>query len=232
VQVIAYNIYGNSVVSSVGNGAIILTYPDAPLSLAEAFAQRTATALGLTWSQGAANGGTPVIDFTISYAANLGSLQVLAANVLTPSYLATGLASGATYDFWVQSRNSYGLSAYSAALQLVSGFKPSVPAAPTTSVITNNVILTWVAPNNNGAPITSYRISIKQADGTYSEDLTNCDGLDSDFVTSRTCTIPLLTLQASPYNLLLGDSVAAIVTATNSYGESAASSSGSGAVIL
>jgi len=41
-----------------------------------------------------------------------------------------------------------------------------------------------------------------------------------------------LTLQASPYNLVQGDSVVAIVTVTNSYGESLASSPGSGAVIV
>lgn len=39
--------------------------------------------------------------------------------------------------------------------------------------------------------------------------MTNCDGMDSEFVTALNCTIPLLTLQASPYNLLLGDSVIA-----------------------
>ena len=56
--------------------------------------------------------------------------------------------------------------------------------------------------------------------------------MDSDFLTSRRCVIPLLTLQANPYDLVQGDEVEAIVTATNSYGESAASELGSGAVIL
>jgi hypothetical protein len=41
-----------------------------------------------------------------------------------------------------------------------------------------------------------------------------------------------LTLQATPYNLVQGDEVEAIVTASNSYGESAASEIGSGAVII
>ena len=41
-----------------------------------------------------------------------------------------------------------------------------------------------------------------------------------------------MTLQANPYDLVQGDEVEAIVTATNSYGESAASELGSGAVIL
>jgi hypothetical protein len=44
--------------------------------------------------------------------------------------------------------------------------------------------------------------------------------------------IPLLTLQADPYNLVQGDSVEAIVTATNLYLEGPASLPGSGAIIV
>lgn len=51
-------------------------------------------------------------------------------------------------------------------------------------------------------------------------------------MTTAQCTIPLLTLQASPFDLLLGDSVYAIITATNVYGESDPSSPGNGASIL
>lgn len=62
-QLYAYNIYGNSLMSSVGNGAIILTIPDSPLSAAELYSSRTATSIGLQWSIGVANGGAPVIDY-------------------------------------------------------------------------------------------------------------------------------------------------------------------------
>jgi len=34
-KIIAYNYYGYSVESPKGNGAIILTYPDSPINLAE-----------------------------------------------------------------------------------------------------------------------------------------------------------------------------------------------------
>ena len=66
VKVIAYNNYGDSLESSVGNGAIILTNPDAPVNVIEVYSERTATTLGLTWSNGAANGGAAVLDFTVS----------------------------------------------------------------------------------------------------------------------------------------------------------------------
>jgi hypothetical protein len=47
VKVIATNSKGPSVDSDSGNGALILTKPDAPISLAEVTAQRDATSLGL-----------------------------------------------------------------------------------------------------------------------------------------------------------------------------------------
>ena len=67
VKVIAYNNYGDSLESSVGNGAIIiLTNPDAPVNVIEVYSERTATTLGLMWSNGAANGGAAVLDYTVS----------------------------------------------------------------------------------------------------------------------------------------------------------------------
>lgn len=99
-------------------------------------------------------------------------------------------------------------------------------------MIGNNVIIEWKAPNANGSPITSYRITIKQRDGTFTEDLTHCDGQNSFIVTFKSCTIPLLILQTSPYNLQLGDSIIAKATCSNVYGESAFSDAGNGAIIL
>ena len=51
-----------------GNGATIFTNPDAPLNLANDAAVTTAAQIGLMWNPGAADGGTPVIDYKISFA--------------------------------------------------------------------------------------------------------------------------------------------------------------------
>jgi len=61
-QVIATNVYGDSIVSSLGNGAVIIRSPDAPI-LSENVSQRTPTSFGLTWTDALENGGTPVIDY-------------------------------------------------------------------------------------------------------------------------------------------------------------------------
>lgn len=46
-KVKAINDYGPSVASDAGNGAIIITNPDAPVSFVEDYSKRTATILGL-----------------------------------------------------------------------------------------------------------------------------------------------------------------------------------------
>ena len=112
-KVTAYNLYGYSTLSPEGNGAVILTYPDAPVSLAETIALRTATSITFTWSLGAANGGTSVIDFRISYDQSIGVYVTLASGVSPKQYTATGLTTGNYYTFKVQSRNSFGLSEFS-----------------------------------------------------------------------------------------------------------------------
>jgi hypothetical protein len=49
-KVSATNIRGNSLQSLEGNGAILITVPDAPLLLSINFALTTATKIGLTWN--------------------------------------------------------------------------------------------------------------------------------------------------------------------------------------
>ena len=66
-KLIAYNAYGQSLESDVGNGAVILTKPDAPVSLAETVSLRSATSITFSWTKGAQNGGSEVIDYRVTY---------------------------------------------------------------------------------------------------------------------------------------------------------------------
>lgn len=88
-----------------------------------------------------------------------------------------------------------------------------------------------MAPSDNGSPITTYRITLKQKDETFSVNLANCDGTSLVIVSSLTCLVPLDALTAAPYSLVFGDSVFAKVQATNYYGESQESDAGNGAII-
>ena len=61
------NSYGDSSFSTSGNGAKIITYPDAPKNLANVALVTSAYQIGLTWAAGDANGGSPVLDYKIVY---------------------------------------------------------------------------------------------------------------------------------------------------------------------
>jgi hypothetical protein len=131
-KVIAINAYGNSLESAEGNGAVITTTPDAPTSVAEVTAERTKSTLGLTWTAPAFTGGDVIIDYRISIAEQGGSYSVLTSEGST-TYTATGLTAGTTYEFKIESQNSYGYSAYSDVSTLLCAFVPDSPTTVTTA---------------------------------------------------------------------------------------------------
>jgi hypothetical protein len=231
-KVIAYNVYGDSDESLPGNGAIILTNPDAPVTLVETVASRAATAITFSWTKGAANGGATVLDYRISSDQSIGDWTILASGVMNTYYTATGLTPGNTYEFKVEARNSYGYSAYSTMNSILCATLPSTPVAPVTSVVASNVIVTLTPPTDNGLAITSYTVYLLNSAGVWAQELTYCDGTDLTIVSSASCTIPLDTLTASTFSLNLGDDVLAKFLATNAYGSSGTSVQGNGALIV
>jgi hypothetical protein len=66
-KVIAENAVGSSVASVVGSGCVLLREPDAPLNLANEASATTSSQIGLTWQEGAENGGSDVIDYSLFY---------------------------------------------------------------------------------------------------------------------------------------------------------------------
>lgn len=70
----------------------------------------------------------------------------LVEGITSKSFLATGLTTGLTYSFKVQSRNIVGYSPASSAVAVVAATKPNTPAAPVTQITNNDVTIRWVAP--------------------------------------------------------------------------------------
>jgi hypothetical protein len=95
VRVQAANQYGLSVHSVEGNGAIILTYPDAPLNLSEDPTYKSGTQIGLTWEEGVENGGTAVLDYRLSYDQGTGEYVYLYTGIAFTSWIITDLTPGA-----------------------------------------------------------------------------------------------------------------------------------------
>jgi hypothetical protein len=142
-----------------------------------------------------------VIDYEVSHAILPAAVYtVVSQNNLGTTFLDTNLISGSNYMFRVRSRNEFGYSDYSDSITLLVAFVPQLPVPPVTSVIADNVILTWQAPYNNGSPITKYLITLRQSDNTYSES-SFCNGQLASTMASLSCTIPLSSLTAAPYSL-------------------------------
>lgn len=100
-KVYATNIKGVSVESLSGNGAIILRIPDVPVSLANVPELTSKSTIGLQWSDGIDNGGTPIIDYTLSYAEENSSYETLEVAITEQTYTAISLTHGVVYKFKV-----------------------------------------------------------------------------------------------------------------------------------
>ena len=96
------------------------------------------TVIRFTWEDGAANGGTPILDYSVFYDQGIDSVVLLQANVLDKYYQTTvSLTPGLTYKFTVTARNSVGHSADSAVLAVLAATLPEAPIN-----LANNAVLT------------------------------------------------------------------------------------------
>lgn len=232
-MIVAANVYGETPQSTPGNNAVYNRVPDSPISVSEDITVRTSDQDGITWSDGAHDGGLPVLNYRIKMREQGGTLFPIAVGWTTQSYTVTGLVLGTTYEFTIESQNSVGYSDPSEILTILHAIPPEVPATPTTSNNGQEIVITWSAPANNGDEIDSYQILIRQSDGlTFTEELVTCDGTDATIVSTQTCSVPLATLTNAPYSLNSGDEVFVTVSAINVKGSSGHSSAGSGAIII
>jgi hypothetical protein len=78
-----------------------------------------------------------------------------------------------------------------------------------------NVKIQWDYPIDNGDQISAYIIKFKLKNGSYYEDLTNCDGSNTTIVNQRYCLISMSSLSNTPYNFLKNDPVIVIGKSKN-----------------
>ncbi len=141
-------------------GATPRTIPAAPTGL-------TATPgnaqVSLSWTAPSNTGGSAITDYTIQYSANAGaSWTVVNDGTSTDtSATVTGITNGDTYRFRVNATNVAGTGESSSTADATPR---TIPAAPTTLTATPGdaqIVLSWIAPNNGGSPITGYAIQHK-----------------------------------------------------------------------
>jgi hypothetical protein len=232
-KVSATSIYGTSAISAAGNGAIILTVPDAPINLQNVVAITNANQIGLSWDKASEEGGTAVLDYIVIYDQGSSNFVPLASSLTGTTYTAVGLEAGVTYTFQIVARNAFGESNPSTSASILAAQVPDKPNAPTTEVIGMDVQVSWDAPFNQGSLITSYKVYIETSTvGVYTLDLTNCDGSDAAIMSTTSCLVPISELRGGTFTLSWGTHVNAKVIATNAYGDSLESAVGNGAKII
>jgi hypothetical protein len=177
--IVASNSFGDSATSTPGNGAIIITYADAPTVLEEIVESRTSTSISFSWVDGPTDGGSAITDYRVSYDNALGAWEVLATGISLTQYAATGLTFGLNYAFKVEAQNRYGYSEFSTSVSILCATVPVAPSTPATVLVGSNVIFNWDAPVANGKPITGYNVYIRKSDLSYVIDTTVCNGLDA-----------------------------------------------------
>jgi hypothetical protein len=102
--------------------------PFSPASLSEVPVETTAYQVGLTWEAVTYDGGSAVLDFTLSYRVN-GATEwiVWDSAIVGNTATVTGLTPGTYYDFMLQARNIVGLGAPSEVITVLAAQMPDAP---------------------------------------------------------------------------------------------------------
>jgi hypothetical protein len=163
--------------------------PDAPVTLEDVPAVysvngqiesgiTTAYQIGLTWQNGAFDGGSPVLDFRVSVRVNAANeteatWQVYQAQTNSRPLTVAGLTPSILYDLRVEARNLVNHSDYSESITIRAAQVPDKPVSladvPATFslegiqtggiTLGDRIGLTWAAPAfNGGAPVLDYRL--------------------------------------------------------------------------
>lgn len=120
IRVNALNAYGTSPLSEMGSGAIMQLVPDAPINLANVPEITLDDKIGLSWEDGASNGGTSIVDYQIYFDQGSDSYVELISALTQREYIATSLFSATTYAFKVRARNTVGYGPFSSEVQVLA----------------------------------------------------------------------------------------------------------------
>jgi hypothetical protein len=81
--VTATNVYGESLQSPFGNGACIVLIPDAPVGLQDNTQITSQSVISFKWNKGISHGGSPIIDYRISYDQSIDSFVTLESGIVS-----------------------------------------------------------------------------------------------------------------------------------------------------
>lgn len=160
--------------------AIVMGTPAAPvLSIQTGNRQVT-----LSWSTPASN-GSPITGFRITQRIGDGVTRTVNDTPITTNKTTlTDLIAGETYHFQVAAQNIVGEGALSNSVSTNISIAPDAPQL-TATALANGANISWTQPNNNGSPITAYKLERAGGGSTWktiSETLISTSYKDSNLI--------------------------------------------------
>ena len=132
--------------------------PDAPQNVTAQAGDKRAT---VRWDAptGEAQGGEPIIEYHIAYAAAGGETMTITVSGGNASRLVEGLTNQVTYSFYVRAVNAAGTGSYSSPAATAQPFgTPEEPVGFAAAAGDGLARLSWSAPNDGGSPLLGYNL--------------------------------------------------------------------------
>ena len=160
----------------------------------------------LTWSPLTAEadtGGAIILSYGLEWDAgsegvSWTALAGFTVRTLVPTFtVSTGLVPGAPYMFRLSAENLYGWGPTSSTTTAYAAGLPAQPSQAVTSNSGTDITISFTEPGNNAAPIDAYKIWVRHADGSFTEETTYCDGADPAIAAALSCDVPSTTLRTT-----------------------------------
>jgi hypothetical protein len=147
--------------------------PDVPVDLMDEPSVTNAYQIGVSWSEGAYNGGSVVLDYELLYKEETSiDWLVWDATNTARSSIITGLSPSLNYNFKVRARNIVGYSAFTEQVTIKAAQIPDAPSnlvnLPDPNTRATKIGLSWTAPSfDGGSPLLGYSVWFDNGDGSW-----------------------------------------------------------------
>ncbi|HEY0492053.1 MAG TPA: fibronectin type III domain-containing protein, partial [Candidatus Dormibacteraeota bacterium] len=222
--VVATNGVGNSVASGPSGSVTPRTVPGAPTAVSATAGSSKAT---VSWSAPADDGGSPIINYTVSAS---GGTSVTTPDASTLSTDVTGLTPGTAYTFTVVANNAAGPGPASTPSGSVTPYtKPGAPTAVTATPGNGNATVGWTAPADDGGnTISGYTVTASPGGATSIVSGTALTATVSPLTNGTSYTFTVVATNAAGNSVASAPPVAATVGAPEQPGSVSATAGGSG----
>ena len=165
-SVTATNMMGVGAASTPSAPTAFVIAPSAPLSPSAIAGNAQAV---VSWQTPSVTGGYGISLYNV--VASPGNLTCSTPNT---SCTITGLTNGTSYTFTITAVNSAGSGPGATTSSVIPSTTPSAPTGLTATPGTNQVTLSWTAPDSGGLPISIYTVTATPGNFTCTTATTSC----------------------------------------------------------